>query len=386
MGRKFNLFNFIEKKIDAADMSAVTAEAIEQLAFKGLALHIAISYIANALSKCEFKVYENGEEMKDKYYYLLNVSPNPNQNSSQFINQIIENYFYKGEALVIQHNDYLYCADNFDVDDTNPLKEFIYYNVVLNSQQIKKRFKSSEVFHFKLDNKDVKKLVDALYLQYGDIIELAMQTFKRTNGKKYKLILEQYRAGDPEFVELFENSLKAQLKTFIDNDNTVYPQFKGIDLEEFSSTTAGNTNDIIAMRKEIFDTTAQAFKIPLTMMYGNINNMKEIVKVFLSFCIDPLADMVSEEFTRKRYTFDEWSKQSYIEVDTSCINYVDILEVADKADKAVASGLASIDELRPRVRLKQLNTDFSTSHFITKNYELADNILKNVETEGSENE
>ena len=110
--------------------------------------------------------------------------------------------------------------------------------------------------------------------------------------------------------------------------------------------------------------------------------------MYLSICIDPLADMMSEELTRKRYSFNEWAKGSYVEIDTSCINYVDILEVADKADKAIASGLASVDELRPRVRLKPLETDFSTSHFMTKNYELAENILKNVETEGgvTENE
>lgn len=386
MARKFNLFNFLEKKIDVSNVNTVIAESMDRVAFKSLALHIAISYIANTLSKCEIKVYESGKETKDKFYYLLNVSPNPNQNASQFINQIVENYFYNGEALIVQHNDNLYCADSFDIEDTNPLKEFVYYNVSFNSHQIKKKFKASEVYHIKLENENVKTLIDLLYTEYSEIVNLALETFKRTNGKKYKLILEQYQAGDPKFIQLFETSIKEQLKTFIENDNAVYPQFKGMDLQEFSTSAAGNSNDIIAMRKEIFDTTAQAFKIPMSMMYGNITNMNEIVKVFLSICIDPWADMFSEEFTRKRYTFDEWKNDSYVELDTSCINYVDILEVADKADKAIASGLTSIDELRPRVRLRPLNTKFSTSHFITKNYELAENILKNMDSEGGEDE
>ena len=385
--RKFNLFNFLEKKIDTAEISTVTAKLMEQAAFRELALQIAISYIANTMSKCEIKVYENNKEVKDKFYYLLNVSPNPNQNASQFINQVFENYFYKGEALIVMHNDYLYCADNFDIDDTNPLKEFIYYNVSFNCQQIKKRFKASEVFHIKLDNKNVRKLVDLLYNQYGEIIALALQTFKATNGRKYKLLLEQYRAGDPEFAKIYEEVLKEQLKTFIENDNAVYPQFKGMDLQEFETKSGrADTSDIIAMRKEIFEVTAQAFKIPLTMMYGNITNMSEIVKVYLSFCIEPLADMFSEEFSRKRYSFEEWEKGCNIELDTSCINYVDIFEVADNVYNVLASGLTSIDELRPRARLKPLDTEFSTSHFITKNYELAENILKNVDTEGGESE
>lgn len=381
--RKYNLFNFLEKRVDTAEISTVTAQMMEQAAFKELALHIAVSYIANTLSKCEFKTYKNGKETKGLLYYLLNVSPNPNQNSSQFINQVVENYFYNPDgALVLLHNDKLYCADSFDIDDSNPLKEYFYHNVTFNCQQIKKRHKASEVFHFKLDNQHVKTLVDSLYSQYSEIIALALQTFKATNGRKYKLLLEQYKAGDPAFAKLFEEVIKTQLKTFIENDNAVYPQFKGMDLQEFQTSGRTDTSDIIAMRKEVFDTTAQAFKIPLSMMYGNITNINEIVKVYLSFCIDPLADMLSEELTRKRYTLEEWQRGNYVEVDTSCINYVDILEVADKADKAIASGLASIDELRPRVRLKPLETDFSTSHFITKNYDLADNLLKNLQEEG----
>lgn len=384
--RKYNLFNFLEKKMTDAEVSAVLAKELENAAFKELALQIAISYIANTLSKCEIKTFENGKEVKGELYYALNVSPNPNQNASQFVNQFIENYFYNGEALVTMENNKLYCADEFDLVDDNPLKEYVYHNVTFNGHQVRKKYKAIDVFHFKLDNKDVKNLIDTLYVQYGDIIELALQTFKRTNGKKYKLLLEEYKAGDARFAELYEKVLKAQIKTFVDNDNAVFPKFKGMDLEEFSSTTAGNTADIIAMRKEIFEIVAQAFKIPLSMMYGNITNIKEIVQVYLTFCIDPIADMLSEEMTRKWYGYEGWKNDSYIEVDTTCINYVDILEVADKADKAISCGLTSIDELRPRVRLKALNTPFSTSHFMTKNYELAENILKNLETEGGESE
>ena len=382
MARKYNLFNFLEKKMDSAEISTVTMETLERMAFKELALHIAVSYIANTLSKCEFKVFDKGkEDGKGLLYYLLNVSPNPNQNSSQFLNQLVENYFYDGEALVILHKDHLYCADGFTVDESKPLGEYVYSGITINGQQLQKKFKASDVFHFRLDNRDVKKLVDALYSQYGDILALALQTFKATNGRKYKLLLQNYKAGDAEFNKTFETVIKKQLKTFIENDNAVYPQFKDVDLQEFAAANRTDTADIIALRKEVFDTTAQAFKIPLSMMYGNITNINEIVKVYLSFCIDPLADMIGEELTRKKFTFAEWQQGSRVEVDTSCINYVDILEVADKADKAIASGLASIDDLRPRVRLPKLGTEFSTAHFITKNYELAENMLKSLKSE-----
>ena len=106
----FSLFDFFDKQIDTAELTTIIASAYEQVHFKELALYIAISYIANSLSKCEIKVFKEGKEVKDEWYYTLNVSPNPNQNSSQFLNQIIENYFYNGESLVIPIDDHLYCA------------------------------------------------------------------------------------------------------------------------------------------------------------------------------------------------------------------------------------------------------------------------------------
>jgi len=374
--RKYSLFNFLERKFEASEISPVTQKLLDQLAFKELALYIGISYIANTLSKCEFRTYENGQEVQNKLYYMLNVSPNPNENSSQFINKFIENYFYKGHSLIVPHNNMIYCADEFDIDDKNPLKGIIFSNATFGMQQLQKKFKSSDVFYFKLDNQNAKGLIDALYNQYGEVIAQALATYKRTNGTKYKLLLENYKAGDAQFNQIFNTVLKEQLKTFIENDNAVYPQFKGTDLQEFSSKNTKDTSDIITMRKEIFEVTAQALKIPLPMMLGNITNMNEIVKVYLSICIDPLADMIGEEFTRKYYSYDEWKKGNYIQVDTSCINHVDILEVADKIYNAVGSGVANIDDVRKRIGWKPLGTEFSQQFFLSKNFVPAEEMLK----------
>lgn len=380
--RKFNLFNFMERKMAMSDI--VAQKLADQLAFKELALFIGISYIANTLSKCEFKTYENGKEVKNKLYYMLNVSPNPNQNSSQFINKFIEQYYYQGHSLVVPYRNHIHCADSFDVDESNPLIENKFFNVTFGNQQPKKQYRASEVFYFKLDNRKVKALIDSMYLEYSEIIAQALATFKRTNGTRYKLLLERYQAGDPEFKKLYDEGIKKGLESFTQNNNSIYVQNKGTDLQEFSSKTPTNTSDIIAMRKETFEVVAQALKIPLPMMYGNITNMNEIVKVYLSICIDPLADMIGEEFTRKYYSFTEWQAGNYVKVDTSCINHIDIFEVADKVAKIVSSAAMNVDELRDRLGMNALGTEFSTAYWMTKNFALAEDMLTNAE--GRENE
>lgn len=380
MARKWSLFDFMNKKVLDSDITPVEEAILEQIAFKELALYIGISYIANTLSKCEFKTYEKGVEVQNELYYKLNISPNPNENSSQFINKMIENYFYNGHSLVVPQGANIYCADDFVIDDSNPLKEYIFSNIAFNMHTMQKKFKSSQVFYFKLDNRNVKNLVDNLYMQYGLVISQALESYKKTNGEKYKLILEQYQAGDGKFKQLYDKILKEQLKAYTTSANGIFVQYKGMDLQKQDSNSAKDTDDVISMRKEIFEVTAQALKIPLPMMYGNITNMNEITKVYLSICIDPLADMISEEFTRKNYTYEEWKAGTYVKVDTSCINHVDILEVADKIYNAIGSGVVNIDDMRKRLNMNTLDNEVSKQFFLTKNYVKAEEMLKdNVE-------
>lgn len=361
------LTDWLSKKVTDAEMQTVTTEAAKVLYYKELALYIAKSYVANTISKCEFKVYENGAETKNELYYALNVDPNPNQNSSQFLNMLVNTLYDKNEVLVVPIKNRLYVAESFSIEE-HPMSENVFTNITIEKQTLSKPLKASKVFYFKLDNKSVKSLIDGIYETYGQIFAAALAAYRKSNGRKYKLLLDQTRAGDTKFIEEFNNVIKKQLQTFIENDTAVYPQFKGQELVEFQ-TNGQSADDFLKIRKEIFEVTAQAFKIPLPMMYGNITNIQEIVKVFLTFCIDPLADMISEEFTRKINTYDTWLKtQSFVRIDTSRINHIDLLDVAEKADKLIASGICSIDDLREKLDEQPLNTEFSRKHWVTKNY------------------
>lgn len=361
------LTDWLSRKIDSAEMEKVGNKVEDQLYFRELALYIAKSYIANTISKCEFLVFEDGKEVHNELYYALNVDPNPNQNSSQFLNKLINTLYDKNECLVIPHKGKLYVADGFTVEE-RALKENLFTNITIEKVGIAKPYKAGDVFYFRLDDKRVTALIDGLYNTYGQLFASACKAYKKRNGQKYKLILERGATGDKIFMEQFNTVIKEQLNSFIENEDAIYPQFKGQDLQPFTGKDQ-NSADVIALRKEIFEVTAQAFKIPLPMMYGNITNIQEIVKVFLTFCIDPLADMISEELTRKINTFNTWNGgKNFVRVDTSCINHVDILDVADKADKLVASGVACIDEVRRVLNWQPLLTEFSQKHWITKNY------------------
>ena len=143
--------------------------------------------------------------------------------------------------------------------------------------------------------------------------------------------------------------------------------------------------DILAMRKEVFDIVAQAYKIPISMMYGNTNNTNDVLNQFLTFAVDPIAKMMSDELTRKSFTFEEWEAGSRVIVDTKCINHVDIFNVADKIDKLISSGVFTIDAVLSALGYQPLETEFSQAHYITKNYELAEEGMNRM-SKGGETE
>jgi len=387
------LFSFLERKVSMAELqqelSIVAQNAASQVFFKELGLQIAISYIANTISKCEFKTYENGKEVQNQLYYMLNVNPNPNQNSSQFLNALVTRYYRKGQVLVFpdSRKNRLYVADGFSVDE-KPFSENIFSCISIENETLTRKYKASDVFYFQLDDIQIKRLIDGAFEQYSTVMQAAIDGFIRRNGKKYKLILDQYKTGDPEFQKIYDSFLKKQLETFVKSANAVYPQFRGQELEEFDKAAAGQyggSADVIAIRKEMFDVVAQAFKIPLSMMYGNITNINDMINMFLTFTIDPLADMIGEEFTRKMYSYDEWKRGNYVKCDTSCISHVDILDVADKVDKAISSGVVCIDEMRKRLDMAELGTDFGKKHFVTKNYSASEDELSGDESPDSGN-
>ena len=355
-------------------IESVIEEKVQEIYYKELAIQTAITLIANAIAKCEIKVYEKNREVKNKTYYTLNVSPNKNENSSQLWHKAIEKMVYDNESIIVEVGDGLYCADSYSVEEY-PIIGNLYKGVAIGNLQLNKTFKSEGVFRLQLNNAHIKKLIDGLYEQYGQLMSYAAKNYKKSNGTKYKLVLDQVKASDEKFQETYREVVQKQLKDFVENENAVYLQYKGYDLQDVP-TTNKDSSDFRNLRKEMFEIVAQAFQIPVSLMLGNITNMNEITKTFLTFCIDPIADMISEEITRKiSGDYDNWAKGNYVKVDTSTINHIDILDVAEKADKLIASGTCCIDEVREIIGFDKLGTKFSQQHFITKNYDTVENRL-----------
>lgn len=370
---------FPTKKRIGSSADSIVIDIPAELYYLELALYTASSLIGNAISRSEVKCYENGKSVKNADYFRLNVSPNKNETSSVFWHKIINNMIRKNKALVVEANGYLYCADSFCVEAERPIQGDIYSGVTVGNFQFSKSFNQRNTYLFQLDNKELAKILDGMYSEYSKILSAAAKSFIKNHSQKYKIHIDGVKAGDEEFNKEFENIIQEQLKTYIKSENAVYPEFDGYKLESDSSADGSvSAKDFIDLKKELFETVATSIHIPVSMMTGNITNMKEIVAVFLSFAVDPFADVISESLN-KGAGLDEYLAGNYYFVDTSYNNHRDIFDLAVAVSNLISSGTYCIDEIRSKLGETPLNTEWSKKHFITKNFEEIEKFLKSAE-------
>lgn len=362
--------------------STVVIDIPAELYYKELAVFTASSLISNAISRSELKTFKEGKPIKDKDYFLLNVSPNKNETSSLFWHRVINKMIREGEALIVETADgSIYCADSFTRKEERPILGDTYESVTVGNFTFEKVFTQDNSYMIRLDDMNVRRLIDGMYDQYGTIMSSAASALKQSNGQKYKLHIEGVKAGDEEFNKEFENYIKKQLKTYLESDTAVYPEFDGYKLEPDTSKTAASSADFVSLKKELMSTVASAFHIPESMMTGNITSMKEIVGSFLTFGVDPYADAITEALN-KGVGVDNYIKGNYYKVDTSKIQHQNIFDLAVSCMNLISSGIMCIDEVREELDKAPLNTEWSQKHFITKNFEEIERFLTSIQEGG----
>jgi len=348
-----------------------------QLAIEDFAICMAINLIAGAISKCEFKTYLKGNENKSDEYYLWNVEPNKNQNSSQFLRELISKLLYYNECLVVDINGQLIIADDFNQNEFAVVENY-FTQVSRGTMTFDRSFKMSEVLYFKYENDDIRALLSNLLKGYNNLLNMAIGKYKRSGGRKGIAKIDKTASGDKDFQQKVDDLFNNRFKSYFEAENAVIHLPRGIEYAEQNGEgnkkSTSDVVDISNITKEAFERVAQAFKIPPALLRGDIADIEKITDNFLTFCIDPLADMISEEINRKRYGKEQFLKGSYLKIDTTCIKHIDIFSIAEKFDKLIASGGYSIDELRIKAGDTPLNTWWSKKHWMTKNYSDIENL------------
>lgn len=366
------------------DVYADIEEYVGEIYVREVAFWSTINIIANAVSKCEFKTIVKGKEVKGREYYIWNIEPNVNQNSSQFIHQWITKLYSDNECLIIEHNGQLLIADSFQ-KKSYALLEDVFTGVTVKGFSFSKAFKQSEVLYFNLGEKDMKKVVNALYESYAKLITLSMTAYRKSRATKGIFNYESIPITGKE-KEMFDSLIDEKLKKFIGAENAVLPLGKGQGYTDVGSKTysSESTRDIRSLIDDISDFTAKAFGVPPALLHGDVQGVKEVIDQLLTFCIDPLCDMLQEEITRKRIGLLDYLAGTKTIIDTKALKHIELLSVAASIDKLVSSGCFTINDLRKATGEEPIDEPWANQHFMTKNYATVEELLKNLGGEKNE--
>lgn len=395
-----DFWKFIQGKLRGGKSIEVTSDDITEyidrqewnrLAIYEFALHSGINIIANALSACEVRTFENWKEIQKDQYYCWNFEPNMNMNASQFKQKLVWSLIYRNECLVIQtakgdlliadsyeHNQYALYQDTF----RNVTVGIDNGSGVSSPYTFQKTFRMEDVLYYRLSNRNITALLEQLMNDYQDLLKSAIQKFYKSGGERGIVTIDSNAStatfgkkedGSPRtFNDVYKDLLNNQFKQYFKSPNAVLPLFKGFDYQtkggEASKKSTSEIKDVTDLTDEIYKKVANALQIPPALMKGDIADVTALTRNLITFGIDPIAKMIETENNRKLYS-KEVLNGNYQMIDTSRIMHMTAAELSAASDKMISCGGWNIDDIRKKAGDAPLNTEWSKKHFLTKNYE-----------------
>lgn len=347
--------------------------AAQEYQLRELAFWICVDMVANAVGRCEFRTFRNGTEVKEQDYYLWNVEPNVNQNSTVFLHKLVAQLCKHNEALIINPrqrdgHDTLVVADGWEVPGTSVTRLQEYRQVRVDDFTFHKTFREDDVLHLRLNHLDLRPVLDGLYQSYYKLVSAAMKAYQWSNGQHWKVHVSQLAQGDKEFQANFLRMIQEQVKPFLESNGAILPEFDGYTFtNESGRVSAGDTRDIKALMEDIFDFTARSFLIPAVLVNGKVEATSDANQRFLTYVIDPICDQLQEEINRKFYGYDRWRAGEYVWVDSSSIIHFDLFANAANVEKLVGSGVFCINDIRRAAGQAIINEPWAWRFWLTKN-------------------
>lgn len=349
-------------------------EAAQEYQIRELCFMVCVDLIANALGKCEIKTYRNNKEIQEREYYMWNIEPNINQNSSAFVHKWVLRLFEDGETLMISTTgtdgaEALVVADSFCNSNQYPVRQNEYKQVSVGDMTYQKTFLEQDVLHLSLTHTNVKTVIDGMYQSYYRLYDAAVRAYTWGQGKHLKVHVEQSASVDGEWQAAFQKMIQDQVKPFLDSNGAILPEFDGYKYEYFGkqSSEKGDTRDIRALVDDIFAFTAKALLIPVVLIDGKVEATGDARHRFLTDCIDPICEQLQEEANRKRYGYKQWQAGNYLRVDSSSITHFDLFANAANVEKLVGSGAFSINDILKAANRAPISEDWADKHYMTKN-------------------
>lgn len=358
------------------------------LAYNQYAQAIVAEKYGSLLAQCDFITYVNGEIVEKDNWYRLNVEPNKNQSSSEFMKQLAKQLIMKGEALIVKTDDGdLWVAKDF-MKANRQVGEMYFENVWVDiyedrgvsSYNLKGTFRGENAIYIKYMNANALAYIEQMNELYTELID----EVKRSGSTALKYSMEiDTQAINGRGVDVNKEIAKMVNENFealVSNKSAIIPLLNGFKLDVLNknnlnaqnSTTA--TANISQTFSDVLVNVGLIYNMPKSFMLGTYekNDMDE----FLTFGLDPLCTLIGECFNRTYYGKKQIMAKTYCRLDTKKVKHFDILTISDTINKLVSSGVYSINEVRTLLDEPLIDAEIGDKHWVTRNYAVIGDYLQ----------
>lgn len=377
------IIDFLDKIFGGKDevtLKTCSVDESNDIYYKTLIAEASVNLITKTISRAEFQTFENGKETKKLNYYILNVEANKNKSASLFWRGTIEKLLKKGEALILLQDNQMFLADSFTRNEFAFI-ENTYTNIAIGDYTLSDTKKESEVLYLKDNNSTIRNAINGIYNDYTKLINSSIKGYQNSKARKGKLKIPTNLPKTLQEEGKLQDHIQTTMADFMDpSKDAVYPETSGFEYTEVAESKGSKSNDSGRETKnfinDVFDFMAISYGIPPSLLKGDTVDTKDAVNNFLTFCINPLAKLITDEINRKMYGYKLYKERTYAKLDTSNIKTVDLKDIANSIDLLNRNGALTIDDILRALGKEPIGGDIGAMRFITKNLELLDKVAE----------
>lgn len=373
------MFNFFtqNKNDELQSLAETITIELEKLNIAKLAVEKAETMIAKAIAKSDILIQTQSEH-KRKYEYRLNVQPNDNENGTYFWTKVVKKLLREGEVVIVRIGDKYYRVQSFQESD-NVMTGRLYSNITIEAAEkqysLLKTFLSGDVIHLRYDNSKIRVLLNSVLSQYETTANSVNAMMQIANTPKFKLkvpgplnLVRRGKDGESD-KKITKEEYTEELKKLLESESlAIITESSGITLEQLGIQTTTKTEELVKIKAEINNATAEAYDIPQAVFNGNITEKSDATNEFITYAVGPVAEVINDELTAKLVGAEDYAgKNERVMVWLARFKHVDVVDSANNLDKLRSNGW-NFDEIREMVGYPALNTPFSQARALTKNY------------------
>lgn len=343
----------------------------------------AIDLIAKTISKCEIQTFEKKDgkikENKGDLYWTLNLQPNYNEYGTKFIYKLATKLLINKKALIVINetpkSNLLYVADDF-VPNNKILDGKTFSNVTIsddedNSITLTKTYNIDNSIYFSIKNNELATASELFKNNTSKILKSAQSSFEKANTPKWRL---KFPGGQPTLMDLetkkemdYSKYKQKITEGLMSEEEAVVLLSEAFDLVNLNKDNNKSLTDFTNIIKQIGDSVAQKWNIPLDIFYGSKTEKSTGTNDFITFAVDPYFELLEDGLNVSLVGKKSYLKGEYVMFNRTNITHRDVLDSGTGIDKLTANRF-SRNEINKFLRLPHIDEDWADEHNLTKNY------------------